>query len=27
VTWPVSTRINRPENDDAAVLDRVEATA
>jgi putative SOS response-associated peptidase YedK len=25
VTWPVSTRVNKPENDDAAILDRVEA--
>jgi putative SOS response-associated peptidase YedK len=26
-TWPVSTRVNKPENDDAAILERVEATA
>jgi putative SOS response-associated peptidase YedK len=25
VTWPVSTRVNKPENDDAAILDRVSA--
>jgi putative SOS response-associated peptidase YedK len=24
VTWPTSTRVNKPENDDAAILDRVE---
>jgi len=24
VTWPVSTRVNKPENDDPAVLDRIE---
>jgi putative SOS response-associated peptidase YedK len=23
VTWPISTRVNRPENDDAAILDRL----
>jgi putative SOS response-associated peptidase YedK len=23
VTWPVSTRVNKPENDDAAILDRL----
>jgi putative SOS response-associated peptidase YedK len=27
VTWPVSTRVNKPENDDAQILDRVELTA
>lgn len=25
VTWPVSTRVNKPENDDAAILERIEA--
>jgi putative SOS response-associated peptidase YedK len=25
VTWPVSTRVNKPENDDAAILERVSA--
>ena len=25
--WPISTRVNKPENDDAAILDRVEAAA
>jgi putative SOS response-associated peptidase YedK len=25
VSWPVSTRLNKPENDDPAILDRVEA--
>jgi hypothetical protein len=25
-TWPVGTRVNKPENDDAAILDRVEVT-
>jgi putative SOS response-associated peptidase YedK len=24
VTWPISTRVNKPENDDPAILDRVE---
>jgi putative SOS response-associated peptidase YedK len=24
VTWPVSTKLNKPENDDAGVLDRIE---
>jgi putative SOS response-associated peptidase YedK len=23
VTWPISTRVNKPENDDAAILDRL----
>ena len=23
VTWPVSTRVNKPENDDATILDRL----
>jgi len=23
VTWPVSTRVNKPENDDAMILDRL----
>jgi putative SOS response-associated peptidase YedK len=27
VTWPVSTRVNKPENDDAAILDRVQLVA
>ena len=27
VTWPVSTRVNKPENDDTAILDRTHATA
>jgi len=27
VAWPVSTRVNKPENDDAQILDRVELTA
>jgi putative SOS response-associated peptidase YedK len=27
VTWPVSTRVNKPENDDAAILDRMVAIA
>jgi putative SOS response-associated peptidase YedK len=27
VTWPVSTRVNKADNDDAAILDRVEAAA
>jgi putative SOS response-associated peptidase YedK len=22
--WPISTRVNKPENDDAAILERVE---
>jgi len=26
VTWPVSTRVNKPENDDAAILNRLDAT-
>jgi putative SOS response-associated peptidase YedK len=25
--WPVSTRVNKADNDDAAILDRVEAAA
>jgi putative SOS response-associated peptidase YedK len=25
VTWPVSTRVNKPENDDPAILERAEA--
>jgi putative SOS response-associated peptidase YedK len=25
VTWPISTRVNNPDNDDAAILDRVGA--
>jgi putative SOS response-associated peptidase YedK len=25
VTWPISTRVNKPENDDSAILDRVQA--
>jgi putative SOS response-associated peptidase YedK len=25
VTWPISTRVNKPENDDSAILDRVVA--
>ena len=27
VSWPVSTRVNKPENDDPAVLDRIAAMA
>ena len=27
VSWPVSTRVNKPENDDAAILERVQASA
>jgi putative SOS response-associated peptidase YedK len=27
VTWQVSTRVNKPENDDPAILDRIEAIA
>jgi putative SOS response-associated peptidase YedK len=27
VTWPVSTRVNKPENDDAAILERVDLFA
>jgi putative SOS response-associated peptidase YedK len=27
VSWPVSTRLNKPENDDATVLDRIEGVA
>jgi putative SOS response-associated peptidase YedK len=27
VTWPVSTRVSKPENDDAHILGRVELTA
>ena len=23
VTWPISTRVNKPENDDATILDRL----
>jgi putative SOS response-associated peptidase YedK len=23
VTWPIATRVNKPENDDAAILDRL----
>jgi hypothetical protein len=26
-TWPVSTRVNKADNDDAGILDRVEAAA
>ena len=26
-TWPVSTRVNTPKNDDAEILDRVQASA
>ena len=22
--WPISTRVNKPDNDDASILDRVE---
>jgi putative SOS response-associated peptidase YedK len=25
MSWPLGTRVNKPENDDAAILDRVEA--
>jgi putative SOS response-associated peptidase YedK len=25
--WPVSTRVNKPENDDASILDRIGASA
>jgi putative SOS response-associated peptidase YedK len=25
--WPISTRVNKPENDDAVILDRIEAAA
>lgn len=25
VTWPVSSRVNKPENDDSSILDRMEA--
>jgi putative SOS response-associated peptidase YedK len=27
VTWPVSTRVNKPENDDPAILERIYAAA
>jgi len=27
VRWPVSTRVNKPENEDSTILDRVEAIA
>ena len=27
VSWPVSTRVNTPENDDAQILDRAELNA
>jgi putative SOS response-associated peptidase YedK len=27
ITWPVSTRVNTPKNDDATILDRVEVSA
>jgi len=27
VTWPVSTRVNKPDNDDPAILDRADLTA
>jgi putative SOS response-associated peptidase YedK len=27
ITWPISTRVNKAENDDAAILDPIEMSA